>query len=62
MAVSRNWSSSPCGFARVGNKVVFTAWDETYGRELRVIDDLGQVLLPTSFEDGTFGDWSLFVN
>ena len=54
-------SSSPCGFARVGNKVVFTAWDETYGRELRVIDDLGQVLLPTAFEDGTFGDWSLFV-
>lgn len=55
-------SSSPCGFARVGGKVVFTAWDATFGRELRVIDDVGEVLLPATFEDGTFGEWSLFVD
>jgi hypothetical protein len=29
--------------------VVFTAWDALYGRELRVIDDVGQDLI---FKDG----------
>lgn len=54
-------SSSPCGFVRVGGKVIFTAWDSVFGRELRVIDDIGQILAPASFEDGTLGDWSLFL-
>lgn len=61
-AAPGNGSSSPCGFARVGNKVVFTAWDEPFGRELRVIDDVGRALLHAAFEDGTFGEWSLFTH